>query len=211
MEPKPGVTASETAFARGTRDGVVIEWKATPGAEKGRAAMFAAVRAAGAVAIADLLHLPRTAADREYLYRQMPGAATGRSALDEAGRAYTGTDGTITFESIWRGHSGGVNVLMADGSVRFISSSVSSQIWSAMQLGVYGERWEKLPGVKLSGIDGKAPGTINLFSFEFLRELTRAFAPNPRDAESLLTLVSRAKSSARAGDITGAENASKRG
>ncbi len=120
MEPAPGVTGTESARARGTRDGrLAIEWAPTPGAAEGRAAMFGAVRKAGAVAIAETVGLARTAEERATLSKHLAPRANPAMELRQAADAYQGPDGLISFASIGRA-SGGAQFLMADGSVRSI-------------------------------------------------------------------------------------------
>src|SRR5215208_4639136 len=52
MEPKAGVTGSETAYATGSGKGdMQVQWKPMPDANAAREAMFREVRAAGVVAV----------------------------------------------------------------------------------------------------------------------------------------------------------------
>ena len=208
MNPMPGVTGMESANARVFRTGqVVTNWKPVPGAEQGRAEMFAAVRAAGAIAIAEALALPSTAADRASLESQMVRSANSPSAKQEAFNAYQDPNGALTFASIQS--AGGANFAFGDGSVRFLRQSLWNRIQSAMQLGVYGERWEKLTGVTQAEIDGAAPGSLNVFSFYNMRELTNRFVPDPKAAQPLLELIGKAEAAAKAGDLPAAQAASK--
>jgi prepilin-type N-terminal cleavage/methylation domain-containing protein len=205
MDPEPGVTGTETAFARGDRFGRVdIVWKPMPGAAEGRAAMFARVRAAGVAAIADVLALAMTSADRAELQSQMARATSEPMAVRQAADFYAGPDGTISFA-----HIGGVNASFSDGSVRFIRDSLTRQVWAAMKLGIYGERVDTLPGVRLADIDGKAPGTIQMFSLTNMRELTTTFVPNLQARQVMLGHVQNVESALKAGDRAKAAAASK--
>jgi prepilin-type N-terminal cleavage/methylation domain-containing protein/prepilin-type processing-associated H-X9-DG protein len=157
LEPKPGVTGSETAYGVGSlASGLLVQWKPTPGADAGREAMFNAVRGAGKAIFSDLIAVVPSAKDRDWLTDRFVPTANSRSSLVDAFDAYKGADGKVSLQSA---HIGGVNALMGDGSVRFIRDTIHGRIFQAMQLGVYGEKWETLPGVSLSEIDGKAPGS----------------------------------------------------
>lgn len=198
MNPKPGVTGTETAHATGGLGGALtVSWKPTPGAAEGRAAMFAAVRAAGAAVVADLLALPESAKDREVLTSGVARAANSSSALADAFETFKGTDGKVSLRSV---HSGGVNVLMSDGSVRFIRQSIDNHIKHALQLGVYGEKWEAVPGVGLAAIDRKAPGSQEPVGFGMLKSLTSSFYFDPVAARAQLDLLEQAESAAQRRD-----------
>lgn len=210
MDPAPGVTGSESAVARGSRDGqVFVEWKPVPGADQARAAMLAAVRAAAATTIAEVLALPKTAAERAELERQMVQASSGPTALFQAANQFQAPDGTISFYAFEQSFTGGVNVAMMDGSVRSIRRALWERVKHALQLGRYGERWETLPGVRIPEINGTAPGSMNLFSFANMRGLTTAFVPNPQAAQPLLDLVARVEAAVRIGDLATAQSLSK--
>jgi prepilin-type N-terminal cleavage/methylation domain-containing protein/prepilin-type processing-associated H-X9-DG protein len=209
MTPLPGVTGTESAFARGTRDGqVFIEWRPTPGAGQAQAAMFAAVRAAAAIAIADLMALPAKAEERAELERQVVAASSGPMAIRQADDLFQGPDRRVSFASIDRSMSGG-NFAFADGSVRSIRTALWNRIRVAMQLGAYGEQWETLPGIGVGEPKGSAPGSTNLFSFATMRELTATFVPNAAAAQTLVNLVAQAEAAVRAGNLPAARAASK--
>lgn len=198
MNPKPGVTGIETAHAAGgPGGGLAVSWKTTPGAAEGRAAMFAAVRAAGAAVVADLLSLPASAKDREQLTSQFAAAANSRMSLSDAFEAFKGPDGKVSLRSA---HSAGANWAMSDGSVRFIKDSINYHIRQAMQFGVYGEKWETLPGVALTEIDGKAPGSQEPVGFGMLKTLTTSFLFDQPAARAQLDLLAQAEAASQRGD-----------
>jgi prepilin-type N-terminal cleavage/methylation domain-containing protein/prepilin-type processing-associated H-X9-DG protein len=208
MNPKAGVTGTETALASGTPlGGVVIVWKAAPGVAEGRAAMFAAVREAGAAAIAELMELPKTEAERGRLASQMTAAANDPIGVREAFNALKGVDGRVSPQSVF---NGGVNVALADGSVRFIRDSLNAQLMRAMGFGTYGEKWQTLPGISLGDVDGKAPGSQQPAGFEMLRSATSAFVSDPAAERSLLELLRQAESASRQGDTNGMREALKK-
>ncbi len=207
MNPKPGVTGTETAFASGTpAGGVAIAWKPAPGSEEGRTAMFAAVRQAGAVAVQEFLSLAETTAERERVAGQVPSSANDPRAVREAFESYNSADDKVSFRSI---QSGGVTAQLADGSVRSIRDSLNRQIVQAMQLGVYGERWSQLPGVPLSEVDGRAPGSQKPVGFEILRDATVSFVSHSAEQRTLLALLGQAENAARQGDTPGMREALK--
>ena len=209
MSPKPGVTGMQSAHARIFRNGKVdIEWKPMPGAQEAQDRMWTEVRAAGAIAIAELLALPRTAAERASLESQMVRAAGSPTAKQDAFDTFKDPNGTVSFASIQKAVCC-VNVVMSDGSVRSILHAMMTRVIFASELGVYGERVDQLPGVKLAEIDGTAPGTMNLFSFANMRELTRTFVPNPAAAQPLLELIGKTELAAKAGDVPAAQTYSK--
>lgn len=191
MMPRAGVTGTETAYASVvSRGALAVQWKPTPGSSEGRAAMFAAIRAAGAAIIADLMSLPDSPKERQELSSKYATAVGAPLALQDAVDGLKGSDGKVSFRSI---HSGGVNALMADGSVRFISQSINYHLRNAMQLGVYGENWEALPGVELPQVDGKAPGSLNPLGFELLKGLTTSYVHDAAAARASLDLLARAE------------------
>jgi type II secretory pathway pseudopilin PulG len=210
MSPVAGVTGSEVAYVRGMKTGqVIIDWKQAAGAEQGRAAMFAAVRAAAAIGLGDILGLAQSAADREELERQMAPASSGPLALRQAANVFQAPDGTIGFGSIERS-MGGANFQFSDGSVRFLRSSLWTRVKQAMQLGAYGERWETLPGVTLSEVDGSAPGSGSIFSFDSIRSLIATFGSDAQSIKVLTDGVYSIENAMRAGDLRTAEAAAKR-
>lgn len=210
MNPVPGVTGSETAFASGRKDGsVVIDWKPTPGADEGRAAMFAQVRAAAATGIAELLRLPLTSTEQAELQRNAmrPASVNDPLSMRQAWGFYQGADGQVSFASIRRACC--VNVAFGDGSVRSIRSSISDRVLAAMQLGAFGEKWESLPGVGYTEVSRNAPAAIQPFSFGNMKELTQTLVVDPRSEQLLLSYVQKAESAKQAGDLAGAQAAAR--
>ncbi len=209
MEPMPGVTGTETAYARGTKDGrLAIEWRATPGSSQGHAAMFAAVRKALAIGIAEIMAVPATAAERGSLAAGVIQASRSPQLLISAGYSFQGPDGAVSFGSLERAHTGGMNVLMGDGSVRFLQSSLNatwSRVKNAMSVGVYGENWQTLPGIRMTDALGTAPPAT--FTFSALRELTAAFISDPQLLQTLYAQIAQADASIAKGDRAAAQRA----
>jgi prepilin-type processing-associated H-X9-DG protein len=107
----------------------------------------------------------------------------------------------ISFGSIEKGHSGGVNALLSDGSVKFISSDVWTAFKRSLQLGAYGEQWESLPGIPAKSIPpaGDVPA---LFSIPGLRDLTRYFVLPGPTLDKLLAALDEAEALAKTGTGT---------
>lgn len=205
MNPRPGVTGMETAVATSVRGGgVAIEWKAAPGAAEGRAAMWSAVREAGGVLVAELLGTPRSAEEREQLAGRFLRAANGGGGLLDAFRVFAGSDGRVSFASV---HASGIQVALGDGSVRSLRGGMMDGIWRAMELGVYGERWEKLPGVGMEEVAGKAPGSLEPAGFAMVRSLTVVFVKDAAAGRTMQDLLRQAEKSAREGNTAAMRDA----
>ncbi len=208
MNPKPGVTGSETAIARAAKGGTLsIRWQPTPGASEGRKAMFDAVKVAAGATIEDFIRLAATGRDQQTLRSQFPYQVSLQGAKREAFQNLAGTDGRVSLESA---HSGGANFTFGDGSVRFIWKSMSDQIANSMELGVYGEKWRQLPGVSFAEVDGTAPGTTAPMTFGLMRVYTVAYAIDPIAQRTLLALLTEAEARAKVRDQNGMQDALKR-
>ncbi len=198
MNPKPGVTGDQTGIIEGFRGGRYrIVWQDTPGAAEGREAMLNAVRVAGAVAVEELLALPKTAEEREQLRKDWAWQVSLRETVAEAFRKLAGSDGKVSLASI------GGNYIMADGSVKFVRESVGAALRQALQLGVYGEKWESLPGIALKDLDGTAPGTMAPLGFGLQRVYTTAYIVDPAARRNMLALLEEAEKRGKAGDREG--------
>ena len=210
MEPMPGVTGTETAYARGSKDGrLSIEWRATPGSSQGHTTMFAGVRKALGIGITEVMAVPATAAERGALAAGVIQASRSLPLLMQAGYSFQGTDGTVSFGSLERAHTGGVNVALADGSVRFLKGSIDAtwtRVKEAMQLGVYGENWQTLPGIRMSDALGSMPQAT--FTFGAVRELTAAFIADSQLQQTLLAQIGQVEAAVSRGDRASAQRAS---
>lgn len=207
MNPKPGITGSKTAIARGmVGGGFAIEWKPTPGAEAGRAAMLAAVQTAGGLAVAEILALPGTETERQQLRQDFPYQVSLQTSLQDGFRNLAGMDGRVSLESIVRG---GTIVAVGSAEVRSIWKGLTEEIARAMELGVYGEKWQQLPGVVLTDIDGSAAAKQRAFGFGLTRIYTMAYVPATVAQRQLFALLAEAESRQSRGDRTGALEAFK--
>lgn len=192
MNPAPGITGTETAHATGSRDGgLSIEWKPTPGHELGHLQSISSIHVDAAIAISQLLALPLKAAEREELNRQVVPFVNGPNATPQVVSRLQGSDGKVGFANIDRAMQG--NFAFGDGSVRQIMSSFWSAAKRDLRLGVYGEKWESLPGYAAAGI---APGSGEFFTLPRLRSLTMALvtdAAAARELKEALSLVAAAE------------------
>jgi type II secretory pathway pseudopilin PulG len=205
LEPVPGVTGFETVIAEGTPGGQTrFASVATPGAEEGRARMFAAVRAAGASAIAQLAHLlPPN--ERTMLEGQvMPYLSSAGNVSQLVARWTGGAGNEATFGRIMAELDGQGGGAFGDGSVRFISAGLGAQLHRSLQLGAYGEKWQELSGVVPPS---HVAGATSLFSASSLGILTQQATFNDAVAAELRALLARADAAAKIGDIRGAQSA----
>jgi prepilin-type N-terminal cleavage/methylation domain-containing protein/prepilin-type processing-associated H-X9-DG protein len=207
MNPVPGVTGSDTLRASGTvRGGFRIESSLAPGAEEGRARMFAKVRARAAVAIGQVVALlPTMASDPEYKYVSVRRYA---SAAGQAIGILKGPDGTVSFDSVERAF-GGANLAFGDGSVRSVAYSFWSGAKHDLQLGAYGENWQSRPGIVPPDNGGSSPAVDAVFGYENLAGLTSYFVPDNRLAEYLRGWLARAAEAAERGDKAAEQTAMK--
>lgn len=195
MNPKAGVTASETAYALGTASGhLTIDWKPTPGAAQARAAMFAELRTLGATFTEDALALLPTARERDAARNQYPYQVSLQRSPAATFPEYTNAQGELSPASF---HASGVNALMADGSVRSLHQRLTRQLFATLDFGAYGEDWASLPGIQPSLALAQpkspeaiaAPETIEPLSLALLRSLTISQVADLPTRRALLALL----------------------
>lgn len=220
MDPVPGVTGSETGRATGDIYGRTrIDFVPTPGSDEGRARMFQEIRAHGAAGIAQLVGL-LPYVEQDNLYRELLPYANSPRAATDAFAAVAGPDGTVTFASFDHGFTGGVNVgagsshtggahfLFGDGSVRFISASIGSNIWRSLQLGAYGEKVSDLPGIPAVPKSNNQ-NVYGMYSFPVLMNLTRHFVFDRSLEHELGHLLGLGSTARESGDLEGEKAAMK--
>jgi type II secretory pathway pseudopilin PulG len=203
MNPVPGITGTETAIGRGKADGsFAIEWAPTPGASDGAARLMANLRADAAAGIAQLLGLQPEAARGQTVRLRL--ASTNNSGLyREAIESVTGADGLVSLQSI-AGHPGGMLVAFGDGSVRSVKDSIVKSFQRDLQLGVYGEQWESIPGVN-AAFNGEIPTNAwDLFSFASLSKLTSHVVPAGPVQQSLIDAVRKTAAAVEVNDTVAA-------
>lgn len=211
MDPIPGVTGFETGLISGKANGETrIEFVPTPGADEGRARMFAEVRASAATAIARFFALAspevRAQAPRQVIpYLNQPGAAldiiTGSMPHVKTGSG--GGAGKVSMRDInFALDPSGMITVLSDGSVRSISTAFRDDIWRAMRLGAYGENWQAIPGLEPPT---HAAGATSLFNAASLASITGRAFNDPAVAAELRGLIARADAAAKMGDIRTAQ------
>ena len=197
-EPIAGVTGSESGLLRAARlagGGGVNEvvFFDTPGAAEGRRQMLAAILAEGAQGIHWLTVMLPLADQRAVLPATLPAIQQPDSSVPQVLAGFA-EDGQFSFRSL---HTGGVNVLLGDGSVRFVVSSVVTGILNAAQVGANGENWKELPAVPLT----TRTSTVAIFNFHDLGELVTYQVTDQKAREDLLRQVRQAEAAASRGDL----------
>ncbi len=194
LTPKPGVTGTETANATGTADGrLSIVWSPTPGSSQGRIAMFNAVASELSTTVAKLIGMAANDTERAQLMRQILPAIQSPATVAQARSMFAGPDGRVSFAST---RAGLTNFAYGDGSVRMVRKSLWEGIERAMQLGVYGEKWDTLPGTDDGTVDASDLTTwrtnfgstavavpdaqLNAYLQELLRQWQRAMEAGDR-------------------------------
>ena len=104
-------------------------------------------------------------------------------------------NGQFSFRSF---QSGGVNVLLGDGSVRFVVDGLVQGILNAAQVGANGENWLELPSVPLP----TRPSTTAIFNFHDLGELVTYQVTDQKVREDLLRSLDKAESAALKNDLS---------
>jgi prepilin-type N-terminal cleavage/methylation domain-containing protein/prepilin-type processing-associated H-X9-DG protein len=197
-EPIAGVTGSESGLlrvARGPTGGPHVNdvsFFDTPGATEGRRKMLAALLAEGAQAI-HWLTVMMPLADQRSVYPATLTAITNPDSAVPQGLGDLSRNGQFSYRSFY---GGGVNVLLADGSVRFVFDSFRAAVSRAAQLGANGEDWKSLPSVPL------VTRTANpaIFNFHDLGELVTLHVSDPTAREAMLRQIQLAESAAASGD-----------
>jgi hypothetical protein len=165
--------------------------------------MWANLRAAAAVGIGEVLALVPSATARTELQKQVLPYVNSPATVNQVASLLQGPDGKVTYASAF---GGGISVALSDGSVRSISQGISASFVQALQLGVYGEKWETLPGIAVANII-PSPAASSLFTFPSLTNLTKHFVPDAQAAATLNTWLSNAETALRNGDKAAAQKA----
>lgn len=189
-EPKPGVTGWESGILTVERTNrtpvTTIVFVPTPGAAAGSALMSARLRRVAAESIASLAGL-LPYIEQDNLHKSLlPFLQRPDPQVQFALKSLSNADGTFTFASY---HTGGVNIGIADGSVRAIFRNFTENVVQAMELGVYGEDWLRLPGIT-------APANaadVGVFSFDALTRLTTDYVGDPKLESELLNMLRQAE------------------
>jgi len=196
-EPVPGVTGSESGLLEASlvnrTPAFNIRFFPTPGAVEGRYRMFALVDRSAAEAISCLVGLlPFT--EQESIYGMvLPFLRQPDREVRSVLQSLTDRGGTFSFASF---HSGGINFVFGDGSVRTIFRSFTENVSHAMQLGAYNEDWMQLPGDVMLPPD---PAHSGIFSFYALERLTLEYVLDPKLQRELLRILRQAEHTASRG------------
>lgn len=202
LTPRPGVTGTETANATGTSDGrLSIVWSPTPGSSLGRIAMFNAVASEMTTAIAKIVGLAANDTERVELMRQVLPTVQSPATVAQARSMFAGADGQVGFAST---RAGLLNPAFSDGSVRTVRRSLWEGIERAMQLGVYGEKWEALPGADNGQVDG-----VDLATWRNNFGSTSVAVPDAQLNAYLQDLLRQWQKAMEAGDRVAAQKAIK--
>lgn len=205
MNPVPGVTGSETARASGGIEGQLrTTWTPTPGVEQGRSRMFANIRKQAAIAIGQMIGLLPSIAQQSEVSTMVLPYLNSPGAVAQASTLLQGPDGKITFASIRRAEAGSFG--FSDGSVRGVFQSFWNSVERELQLGVYGEKWEQLPGIAAPE-GGTSSRASELFSYPSLSGLTAEFVADGPAEVYLRSLLARAETAVKQGDTTAARAA----
>ncbi|MBL8174797.1 MAG: DUF1559 domain-containing protein [Bryobacterales bacterium] len=205
--PVPGVTGGETgtlvisATATGAKTSS-IKFAPTPGADEARHRMFRNILMIGAQGFADYI-AALTPGEQKQVYERIRPYVESPTAPADVFNALKGTDGQVSFRSMFGSHPGGVNFSFADGSVRFVRDSINTAWMRELQLGVNGEQWELLPGLRLPG------STIDpsLLSGPAIGDIVVTKVADAPTRTALLASVARASAAEATGDLKGAQAA----
>jgi prepilin-type N-terminal cleavage/methylation domain-containing protein/prepilin-type processing-associated H-X9-DG protein len=197
MTPMPGITGWETARATGFQGGQVsIGWTPAPGAAEANARMWASIRSRGASAIGQLLGgadaktVAAVARDLTF-YTSNPTAASNHPG----GVNICLADGSVRFSSIDAGFRGGLRVAVGDVEGNGILEEFWAGVKADLKLGAYNERWTELPGVMVP-----TSNRDEFFTYDSLSQLTAQLMGKAPATETLLAELNTAKEASVRGD-----------
>jgi prepilin-type N-terminal cleavage/methylation domain-containing protein/prepilin-type processing-associated H-X9-DG protein len=194
-EPVPGVTGSETGQLRVSATGSEIGFFPTPGAAEGRSRMLTELLGAGAKATARFRALLPAVQDDVIAYETAVSVRTKDPSADSIVRTLSDARGF----SLRSFHTGGMNFVMGDGSVRTIFRQFTDEALAALQVGANGERWTELPGISPIVEPSRA-----IFNLGDLRTLTQQYVLASTTRSVLLRYLDAAGAAFDLGDTYGA-------
>jgi prepilin-type processing-associated H-X9-DG protein len=205
--PAPGATGLEGAqclvFYLGGVPTYKIEFSALPGAAERQAVIFAKIRFRAAEAFYQLVSL-LPYIEQDNLYREAARYVSDPGVIQSSFQPFQRADGLVSLSSVDEAfHTGGVNAMMMDGSVRMISYSLWEGIKSDLQLGVYGEDWRSIGGIVPAG------QRVDLFSYGSLAAVTSQVSAVQKKIVELLGLCDQAEAASARGDRLGEQQAMK--
>ena len=199
-EPIAGVTGSESGRLRVVRiPGATspqgeVKFFATPGAGDGRRKMLAGILAEGAQAIHWLTVMLPLADQRSLLSATLPAIQQPDSSVPQILAGFA-DNGQFSFRSF---SGGGANVLLGDGSVRFVVDGLVQGVMNAAQIGANGEDVRELPSVPLV----TRTSIIAIYNFHDLGELVTYQVTDQKVREDLLRSLDKAEAAAAKGDLS---------
>jgi prepilin-type N-terminal cleavage/methylation domain-containing protein len=200
-EPMPGVTGSESLRLDMRLDqGRLVSSEMvvfpTPGAAEGRRRMQEGIVRAHAEALGSIVELLPYVEQDTLFGLLLPAVKQPPAEVDAALRLLADDKGQITLDSLRNGLATcDGSVTLCDGSVRPILTRFVDDLTRATQLGAYGERWRRLPG-----IDVPTTGHPGLVTFAGLTSSIE-LVPDPRLRAELLGLATAAADAARRGEV----------
>jgi prepilin-type N-terminal cleavage/methylation domain-containing protein len=204
MTPAPGVTGWESARGSGTPQGAFgIEWRQVAEASEGSARMWADLRRRAVIGIADVLAMLPLGTARTELEQQVLPYVNSPGTVNQVASQLQGPDGRISYASI-HNNLGGM-FAMGDGSVRAVRSDIWASLQQGLQLGIYGEKWQSLPGVAVSSVLPASAG--DLLTFGSARRLTSQLVQNREASMKLEGLLTTAETASNQGDKATAQGA----
>ena len=157
--------------------------------------MLTGLLSAGAEASARLRALLPEVDDEVIAYETALSLRTADPSVDSMVRSLSDARGF----SLRSFHSGGVNLMMGDGSVRAVFAEFTGDVLAALQVGANGERWSDLPGV--SPI---VEPTRAIFNLRDLKTLTQSYVLDSSQGSVLGRYLDGAEAATRLGDAYGA-------
>lgn len=204
MSPAPGITGWETARGYGTPQGAFgIEWQPVAGAAEGSSRMWSDLRARAITGIADVLAMAAPGAARTQLQQQVLPYVNSAGTVNQVASQLQGPDGRVSYGSMHNNLAG--TFAMGDGSVRAVRSGIWAQLRQGLQLGVYGEKWQTLPGLPVSSLVPAPAG--DLLTIGSAKKLTSQLIPNRDVATKMVGLLNTAEAAAAGGDSAAAKKA----
>jgi prepilin-type N-terminal cleavage/methylation domain-containing protein len=205
MNPVPGVTGWESARAHGSGGGAGkasfqdISFSTSVGAAQGSSEMFAKVRADAAIAVGQLIGLAAGSEAQAQLASQVIAFLTPGTAQQIAAK-FAGPDGKVSHSSI-NNYFNGRFLTAADLKAETILRTFWEAVKRDMQLGVYGENWEQLPGIAIP----TSGSVVEFFSYKTLLSLTTSFVPAGDLRMTLESLLKHAQAASNRGDTATAQ------
>ncbi|MBM3783791.1 MAG: type II secretion system protein [Acidobacteria bacterium] len=199
MDPMPGVTGTETALATGFLNGQLsVRWIPTPGAEAGRNEMFRDVFAGSAIVTLEYLLLAVSPAERESLMNQIVPYLSTPGTARQLAAPMADSSGMVGFDTILNAPD------PVDPILKTYNVTMKRGIIRSMQLGVYGEKWNAYPRIRVDEAVASPSGATALFTPFGLKAVAGWFVADPSPLNSL---VDQAAAAQAIGDQAGMQRA----